>query len=145
MDNEIRNVELVDYILKAKEKEPLDFKYKGMDEINENTIVSQHYYRGMSFTAKVAWAGDIGNYVAGYIARKHGQSFGVSRIAFDAIQIKQKYQTWNVFKRRTRKVQAQSTQRAERADHNVAFPIYKQQLEKELQKVTNPWPIGPKH
>ena len=148
MDNEIKNIGLIDYISNAKGKEPLDFKHRGMDDRNENTTVSQHHYRGMSFNGKVASARDIGNYAAGYVAGKHGFGWGTSRFAFDALQTKQEKGTWNtvLYYPFNRVREGQPTQQAERAGHNVGYPIFKQrQAERELKKATNPWPIGPKY
>jgi uncharacterized protein RhaS with RHS repeats len=148
MDNEIKNIGLIDYISNAKGKEPLDFKHRGMDDRNENTTVGQHHYRGMSFNGKVASARDIGNYAAGYVAGKNGFGWGTSRFAFDALQTKQEKGTWNtvLYYPFNRVREGQPTQRAERAGHNVGYPIFKQrQAERELKKATNPWPIGPKY
>jgi|TARA_B110000908_G_scaffold40135_1_gene48755 hypothetical protein len=42
--------------------------------------------------------------------------------------------------------EGQPTQRAERAGHNAGYPIFQQkQLQREMQRATNPWPIGPKY
>lgn len=145
-NNEIKNVGLFDYMGNAQGGEPLDFKTNNIPKGLTLEQESQYHYRGMSFEGKIASARDIGNYSAGYVAGKHGQGWGASRIAFDALETKQNYKTWNVFKWRSWKTEGQPTQQAERAGHNAGYPIYKQrQFEKHWQKATNPWPIGPKY
>ncbi|MCT7905269.1 Cell wall-associated polypeptide CWBP200 [Candidatus Ornithobacterium hominis] len=145
-NNEIKNIGLFDYMGNAQGGEPLDFKTNNIPKELTLEQESQYHYRGMSFEGKIASARDIGNYSAGYVAGKHGQSWGASRIAFDALETKQNYKTWNVFKWRSWKTEGQPTQQAERAGHNAGYPIYKQrQFEKQWQKATNPWPIGPKY
>ncbi|MHC5310123.1 RHS repeat-associated core domain-containing protein [Myroides sp. LJL116] len=142
-NNEIKNIGLMDYISNAQGGEPLDFKTNDMPKGLTLEQESQYHYRGMSFNGKVASARDIGNYSAGYVAGKHGQGWGASRIAFDALETKQKYRTWNVLKWRSWEIEGQPTQRAERAGHNAGYPIFKQrQLERQLQKATNPYPTG---
>jgi hypothetical protein len=123
-NNEIKNVELFDYIGNAKGGLPLDFKHRGMDDRNENTTVSQHHYRGMSFNGKVVSARDIGNYAAG----KHGFGWGSSRFAFDALQTKQEKGAWNtiLYYPFNRVREGQPTQQTERAGHNVGYPIFQQ-------------------
>jgi len=147
-NNEIKNVGLFDYIGNAKGGEPLDFKHKGMNDRNEGTTVSQHHYRGMSFDGKVASARDIGNYSAGYVAGKHGFGWGTSRFAFDALETKQAKGTWNtvLYYPFNRVSEGQPTQQAQRAGHNIGYPIFKQQqFEREWKKATNPWPTRPKY
>ncbi len=141
MDNEIKNIGLVDYISNAKGKEPLDFKHRGMPKGVSPEEQGQHHYRGMSFNGKVASARDIGNYAAGYVAGKHGFGWKSSRFAFDALQTKQEKGTWNtvLFYPLNRVREGQPTQQAERAGHNAGHSIFKQR-----QKTTTPLPIGPK-
>lgn len=142
-DNKIKNIGLMDYISNAQGGELLDFKTNDMPEGLTLEQESQYHYRGMSFNGKVASARDIGNYSAGYVAGKHGQGWGASRIAFDALETKQKYRTWNVFKWRSWEIEGQPTQRAERAGHDAGCLIFEQrQLERLLQKATNPYPTG---
>ena len=147
-NDEITNVGLFEYMDNAKGTEPLDFKHKGMSDRNESTSVTQHHYRGMSFNGKVASARDIGNYSAGYVSGKHGLSWGLFRFGFDALQTKQVKGTWNtvLFYPFNRVREGQPTQQAQRAGHNVGYPIFKQrQLDKQMERATNPWPIGPKY
>lgn len=147
MDNEIKNIGLIDYISNAKGKEPLDFKHRGMPKGATPEEQGQHHYRGMSFNGKVASARDIGNYAAGYVAGKHGFDWGSSRFAFDALQTKQEKGTWNtvLYYQFNRVREGQPTQQAERAGHNTGYSIFKQrQFERQWQKATTPLPIGPK-
>lgn len=147
MDNEIKNIGLVDYISNAKGKEPLDFKHRGMPKGATPEEQGQHHYRGMSFNGKVASARDIGNYAAGYVAGVHGYDWGISRFAFDALQTKQEKGKWNtiLFYPFNRVREGQPTQQAERAGHDAGYPIGKQrQLEREFRRATTPLPIGPK-
>ena len=147
-NNEITNVGLFDYIGNAKGGEPLDFKTNGIENRDEGTTVSQYHYRGMSFQGKVASARDIGNYSAGYVAGKHGFGWTSSRFAFDALETKQVEGTWNtvLFYPFNRVREGQPTQRAEQAGHNVGYPIFQQrQLKRQMERATNPWPIGPKY
>ncbi|RZK48010.1 MAG: RHS repeat-associated core domain-containing protein [Pedobacter sp.] len=147
MDNEIKNVGLIDYISNAKGKEPLDFKHRGMPKGATAEEQGQHHYRGMIFNGKVASARDIGNYAAGYVAGKYGLGWGASRFAFDALQTKQEKGTWNtvLYYPFNRIREGQPTQQAERAGHNTGYSIFKQrQFERQWQKATAPLPIGPK-
>lgn len=133
---EIKNVGLFEYMGNAKGGEPLDFKTRGINERPDGMSEDQYSYRGMSFSGKVASARDIGNYAAGYVAGVHGMGWGASRVAFDALESYQKggFAT-----------EGQPTQRAQRAGHNVGYPIFQQrQFEREWKKATNPWPTGPK-
>ena len=112
-----------------------------------NEAKDQYVYRGMSFEGKVASARDIGNYAAGYVAGTHGFSWGATQLAFDAletIQVKGMRNTvWYYPLNRVR--EGQSTRRAERAGYDAGYPLFKQtQIEREWQKMINPWPIGPK-
>ena len=147
-NNEITNVGLFEYIGNAKGTEPLDFKHKGLSDRAEGTTVKQHHYRGMSFNGKIASARDIGNYAAGYVAGKHGFDWSFSRFGFDALETKQVKGTWNtiLFYPFNRVREGQPTQRAQRAGHNISYPIFKQrQLERQIQRATNPWPTGLKY
>ena len=146
-NNEIKNIGLFEYIGNAKGKEPLDFKHRGMNDKDEGTTVSQHHYRGMLFEGKIASARDIGNFAAGYVAGVHGFGWKISRFAFDALQTKQEKGAWKTFWLYpfNRVNEGQPTQRAEKAGHNMGYPIFKErQFEREWQKATNPYPIGPK-
>lgn len=79
----------------------------------------------MSFNGKVASARDIGNFSAGYMAGKHGFGWGSSRFAFDALETKQAKGTWNtvLYYPFNRVREGQPTQQAQRAGHNVGYPI----------------------
>ncbi len=47
----------------------------------------------------------------------------------------------NQIEKLVRKIEGQPTQKAQRAGHNVGYPIYKQrQLERQIERLTNPWP-----
>lgn len=127
-NNEIKGIGLFEYMDNATGEEPVDFKHRGMNEKNECTKVSQHQYRGMSFEGKIASARDIGNYSAGYVAGVHSFSWEASRFALDALQTKQEKGTWNtvLFYPFNRVKEGQPTQQAQRAGHNVGYPIFKQ-------------------
>jgi hypothetical protein len=147
-NNEITNVGLFEYIGNAEGGEPLDFKTRDMPDGLTPEARGQYTYRGMSFNGKVASARDVGNYAAGYVSGKHGFSWGSSRFAFDALETKQAKGTWNtvLFYPFNRVREGQPSQRAQRAGHNVGYPIFKQsQIERQFNKATNPWPIGPKY
>jgi RHS repeat-associated protein len=147
-NNEIKNVGLFEYMNNAKGGEPLDFKTRDMPKGLTNEAKDQYVYRGMSFEGKVASARDIGNYSAGYVSGVHGFGWGSSRFAFDALQTKQEKGTWNtvLWYPFNRVREGQPTQQAQRAGHNVGYPIFKQrQFEREWQRATNPYPIGPKY
>ncbi len=145
-NDEIKGIGLSEYMGNAQGGEPLDFKHKGMNSRNDGTSVGQHHYRGMPFEGKIASARDIGNYSAGYVAGNYGQGWKASRKAFDALETKQKYGTWNVFKWRSWETEGQPTQLAQRAGHNVGYPIFKQrQFERQWQKATTPYQVGPKY
>ena len=147
-NDEITNVGLFEYMNNAKGREPLDFKTNDMPDGLTPEERGRYTYRGMSFNGKVASARDVGNYSAGYVAGKHGFGWGASRFAFDALQTKQVEGAWNtvLFYPFNRVREGQPSQRAQRAGHNVGYLIFKQlQLKRQMERATNPWPIGPKY
>jgi len=147
-NNQIKGVGLFDYIANAKGGEPLDFKTNNMPADLTREQRGQYQYRGMSFNGKIASARGVGNYSAGYVAGVHGFGWTSSRFAFDALETKQSVGTLNtvLYYPFNRVREGQPTQRAERAGHNAGYPIFQQkQLQREMQRATNPWPIGPKY
>lgn len=142
-DNEIRNIELFEYMANATGTKPLDFKHRGMSDRGLDVSEIQHHYRGMSFQNKIASARDVGNYSAGYVAGKRGFNWGASRFAFDALETSQKYNTKNPLKWRSWEIEGQPTQRAERSGYNFGQSIFrKRQTEIKWQKLKN-YPIPP--
>ena len=147
-NDEITNVGLFEYMNNAKGGEPLDFKTNDIPDGLTTEERGRYTYRGMSFNGKIASARDVGNFSAGYVAGKHGFRWTSSRFAFDALQTKQVEGTWNtvLFYPFNRVREGQPSQRAQRAGHNVGYPIFKQrQIKKQMERATNPWPIGPKY
>lgn len=147
-NDKIKNVGLFYYICNAQGGQPLDFKTNNMPKGLTLEGEGQYHYRGMSFNGKVASARDIGNFSAGYVAGKHGFGWGSSRFVFDALETKQAKGTWNtvLYYPFNRVREGQPTQQAQRAGHNVGYPIFQQkQSEREWKKATNPWPVGPKY
>jgi len=147
-NDKITNIGLFEYMGNAKGGEPLDFKTNDMPDGLTRSEQGRYTYRGMSFKGKIASARDVGNFSAGYVAGKHGFGWSSSRFAFDALETQQSAGTFNTVMlypfNRVR--EGQPTQRAQQAGHNVGYPIFKQrQSERQWQRATNPWPIGPKY
>jgi RHS repeat-associated protein len=146
-NDEIKNIDLFDYVGSAKGGEPLDFKTRGMPHGLTRKGKTQYSYRGMSFNGKVASARDVGNYAAGYVAGVHGFGWDSSRFAFDALETKQVKGTWNtvLFYPFNRVREGLPTQQAQRAGHNVGYSIFKQrQFERKWRTTINPFSTGPK-
>ena len=86
-----KDITLDDYIDKARNNRPYDFKVTNGSESVVSTDL-KYVYRGMSI-GKTAFgqeiytsARDIGNIAAGIVAAKNGISWGDARIAFDVYQ-----------------------------------------------------------
>ena len=114
-NNEIKDIGLMEYMGNAKGGEPLDFKERGVLEEMSKEQKDQHRHRGVPFDGKIATARDIGNYAAGYVAGVHGISWKSARLAFDALETKQKVGFWQTVRHYpyNRVIEGQPTQQAQ--------------------------------
>ncbi|MCK9449975.1 MAG: RHS repeat-associated core domain-containing protein [Bacteroidales bacterium] len=138
MDNEIigDNPGLVHYMRNATGGEKYDFKTRDIPNGLTPEAQGQYHYRGGSFNGKIASARDIGNYGAGYVAGRKGLRWGVVRVGFDALE---SYQQGRFA------TEGQPTQQAQRLGHSAGSAVYQKiKFERQWQRATNPWPVGPK-
>ncbi len=125
LNEEIQQVgmTLTKYIANAKGGEPYDFKRTN----GSNKVIykdSKDFYRGLPINLKgdntnlpvYASARDIGNIAAGFIAGVNGLSWGVSRMAFDALEsFQHNFDKWYY--------EGASTQYAERLGFRIGTDI----------------------
>lgn len=125
-NNEIKDIGLMEYIGNAKGGEPMDFKERGVSQEMPKKQKDQQRHRGMPFDGKIASARDIGNYAAGYVAGVHGISWEWARLAFDALETKQRVGLWQTVMHypSNRIIEGQPTQQAQYKGYNQGQYTY---------------------
>jgi hypothetical protein len=116
------NPGVFEYMSNAKGGEPLDFKRtNGTDKVIYDT--PKDFYRGMPLSLQgddasmpvFGSARDVGNIGAGLVAGRNGKGWGVSRIAFNALE------SWQKGRLAT---ESTSTQYGEKLGHRIGSQMY---------------------
>jgi hypothetical protein len=114
------DVGLGEYIDNAQRNQKYDFKTNGMDNIQEGMKPEQYMNRGMPTGTDKAGntiygsARDVGNFAAGYMAGSNFIPWSATRLAFDALETKQKGHP---------ALEGMPSQAAQRLGHDVGWNV----------------------